>query len=165
MHGDCITSIFVTSMYVYLRLLLSEALGHKLGKKKLSIWDLHRLLLLLVNVAAKWREIGGGLHFPKHNLNAIGQKLVCIVGGPLQCLREILAQWLEPDKPPECDPATTCGLAIVLRCPSVKEGQLANIVERTFQPAGMYIVYLLTSVSYFMVYATTFVFRLPSWCR
>ena len=107
-------------------------------EKKLSIWDLHGLLLLLVNVATKWKAIGGSLQFPKHNLNVIEQKLVCIVGGPVQCLRELLAHWLGRDKPPECDPATTSVLAVVLRHPGVNEGQLADTVEREFQPAGMY---------------------------
>ena len=65
--------------------------------------------------------------------------MVCIVGGPVQCLREMLAQWLGHDKPPECDPATTCVLAVVLRHPSVNEGQLADILERKFHPAGMHI--------------------------
>ena len=123
-------------------------------EKRLRSWDLHCLLLLLMNVATKWRAIGCALHFPQHNLDVIGQKLVCIVGGPLECLREMLAQWLGRDKPPECDPATTCVLAIVLKCPSVNEGRLANILERTYQPAGtctcictyIYIVYLLTTV-------------------
>ena len=104
-------------------------------EKKLSIWDLHGLLLLLVNVATKWKTIGGSLQFPKHNLKVIEEKLVCIVGGPVQCLCEMLAQWLGRDKPPECDPATT---SVVLGHPSVNEEQLADTLERGFQPAGMY---------------------------
>ena len=129
-------------MLIYIKLLLSEVLGHEVGsEKKLTIWDLHGLLFLLAKVAIKWRAIGGGLCFADHTLNVIGQKLVCIVGGPVQCLREILAQWLRCDKPPECDPATTCVLAVVLRHPSVNEEQLADTLERTFQPAGLYIVH------------------------
>ena len=110
-------------------------------EKKLSIWDLHGLLFLLANVATKWRSIGGGLHFSDHTLNVIGQKLVCIVGGPMQCLHEMLAKWLRRDKPPDCDPATTCVLAVVLKHLNVNEGQLPDKVERTFQPASMYIAY------------------------
>ena len=110
-------------------------------EKKLSIWDLHGLLFLLANIATKWRAIGGGLQFPDHTLNAIGQKLVCIVGGPMQCLREILAQWLGCDKP------ITCELAVVLRHPSVNEGQLADTLERTFQPACTRMYYHCVTVS------------------
>ena len=138
---------------------LLDISGHE---NKLSIWDLHHLLLLLVNVATKWKEIGGGLHFSKHNLNVIGKKLVCIVGGPVQCLREILAQWLGCNKPP----ATTCVLTVVLRHPSVNEGQLADTLERTFYPAGMYNTYYHTvTVSFAMFYETTSFLRLPSWCK
>ena len=124
----------------YLKLLFLEVLAHEVGdEKKLSIWDLHGLLFLLANIAAKWRAIGSGLHFPDHTLNVIGQRLVCIGGGPVQCLREILAQWLGHDKPPDCDPATICVLAVVLRHPNVNEGQLAETLERTTQPASMYL--------------------------
>ena len=112
------------------------------GEKKLTIWDLHGLLFLLANVATKWRAIGGGLHFSDHTLNVIGRKLVCIVGGPVQCLREMLAKWLGCEKPPVCDPATTCVLAVVLRCPSVNEGQVADTLERIFQSAGIVCVFI-----------------------
>ena len=126
-------------------------------EKKLTIWDLHGLLFLLATVANKWRAIGGGLHFPDDTLNVIGQKLVCIVGGSVQCLCEMLAQWLGRDKPPECGPATTCALAVVLRHPSVNEGQLADTLEGTFQPAGIYITTVLQChVS--MLDETTFLF-------
>ena len=114
----------------------SNGPDHDVSDKKLSIWDLHGLLFLLVHVATKWRAIGGVLHFPEHVLDVIRQKLVCIVGGSVQCLREMLAQWLGHDKPPECDPATTCVLAVVLRHPSVNEGQLAKILLVMYQPAG-----------------------------
>ena len=57
----------------------------------------------------------------------------------MQCLREILAQWLGRDKP-EYEPASTCVLAVVLRHHSVNEGEVANILERTFQPAGIHCV-------------------------
>ena len=89
-------------------------------------------------MANKWRAIGGGLHFPEHTLNVISQKLVCIVGGPVQCLREMLARWLRHNKPPECDPATTYALVVVLRYPSVNEEKLADTLESTFHPAGIY---------------------------
>ena len=109
--------------------------GHEGGnEKKLSLWDLHSLLFLLASVATKWRAIGVGLHFPEHMLTNIGQKLVCIVGGPCQCLREVLAQWLRRDEPLQ---ATTGALARVLRLSSVSEGELANELENTFSPAGM----------------------------
>ena len=148
-----ITSHQFCHIYVHLKLLLSQFLGHEVGdEKKLTIWDLHGLLFLLANVATKWRAIGGGLNFPDHTLDVIGQKLVCIVGGSVQCLREMLAQWLGYDKPPECDPATTCVLAVVLRHPSVNEGWLADTLERTFQPAGMFITTVLQChVPWFML--------------
>ena len=69
-------------------------------------------------------------------LDVISQKLVCIVGGSVQCLREMLSQWLGRDKLLECDPATTSVLAVVLRHPSVNEGQLAKILLVMYQPAG-----------------------------
>ena len=138
MHGLMITSHQFLSHLSSSETSFSEVLGHRVGdEKKLTIWDLHGLLFLLATVANKWRAIGGGLHFPDHTLNVIGQKLVCIVGGSVQCLREMLAQWLGRDKPPECDPPTTCVLAVVLRHPSVNEGQIADTLERTFQPASM----------------------------
>ena len=122
--------------YLHLHILPLDAPDHEVSvEKMLSIWDLHHLLFLLANVATKWRAIGGGLHFPELTLDVIGQKLVCIVGGPVQCLRELLAQWLGHDKP------TTSVLAVVLRHPDVNEGQLADTLERTFQPARMYTVY------------------------
>ena len=100
----------------------------------MSIWDLHHLLFLLANVATKWRAIGDGLHFRKHMLDTIGQKVVCIVEGPIECLRKILVIWLGPDKPPECDPTTVHVLALALRYPSVNEEQLASRIEKW--PAG-----------------------------
>ena len=81
-------------------------MGHE--DKKLSIWDLHHLHVLLANVATKWRAIGDGLYFPKHVLDTIGQKVVCIIEGPMECLRKMLVLWLGPDKPPECDPTYPC---------------------------------------------------------
>lgn len=118
-------------------------------KKRLSIWDLHSLMLLLltaVNLATKWKVIGVGLRFSEENLKAMSKKLVCVVGGPLECLHVMLAQWLRHDKHAECDQATTCVLAIVLRHPSVDERQLANKLESTFQPAGTYLVYISITV-------------------
>ena len=113
-----------------------HVLGHQ--EKKLTIWDLHYLLFLLANVATKWSAIGDGLHFSKHVLDTIGQKVVCVVEGPMECLRKMLALWLGPDKPPDCDPTTVHVLAMALRHPSVNEGQLANRIERW--PAGTYIL-------------------------
>ena len=72
-------------------------------------------------------------------LDTISQKVVCIVEGPMECLRKMLALWLGPDKPPDCDPTTVHVLAMALRHPSVNEGQLANRIERW--PAGIYQVY------------------------
>ena len=112
--------------------LFLHVLGHK--EKKLTIWDLHHLLFLLANVATKWRAIGDTLHFPKHMLDTIGQKVVCIVEGPMECLRKMLALWLGTDKPPDCDPTTVHVLAMALRHPSVNEGQLTTKIERW--PAG-----------------------------
>ena len=105
-------------------------------EKKLTIWDLHHLLFLLANVATKWRAIGDVLRFPKHVLDTIRQKVVCITEDlrPMECLRKVLALWLGPDKPPDCDPTTVHVLAMALRHPSVNEGQLANSIERW--PAG-----------------------------
>ena len=54
----------------------------------------------------------------------------------MRCLYEVLTQWLRRDNL-ECDPATTSVLAVVLRHPSVDEGQIAITLERTFQPAGI----------------------------
>ena len=110
-------------------------------EKKLTIWDLHHLLFLLANVATKWRAIGDGLHFPKQMLDTIGQKVVCIVEGPMECLRKMLALWLGPDKPPECDPTTVHVLALALRHPNVNAGQLANRIERW--PAGTAYTFML----------------------
>ena len=109
------------------------------NEKELSVWDLHSLLFLLASVATKWRAIGVGLHFPEHILTNIRQKLVCIVGGPYQCLREVLAPWLRQNEPLQCEPTTTGALARVLRHSSVREGELANKLERTFLLAGMYV--------------------------
>ena len=74
-----------------------------------------------------------------HMLDTIGQKVVCIVEGPMECLRKMLAVWLGPDKPTECDPTTVHVLAMALRHPSVNEGQLADRIERW--PAGTAYVY------------------------
>ena len=130
----------------------SFSLNHEgTGEKKLTIWDLHALLFLLLTAANKWREIGSCLHFPKHVLDAIGQKLVCIVGGPERCLREVLARWLGRDKPQGCVSTTNHTLVRVLRLPEVDEGGLANKVERTFQTEGICMSYIKISI-YFVFF-------------
>ena len=116
---------------------ISFSLNHEGTEKKLTLWDLHGLLFLLVTAARKWREIGSCLQFPKHVLDAIGEKLVCIVGGPGRCLREVLTRWLGRDKPQGCVPSTNHTLVRILRLPEVDEGGLATKVERTFQTAGI----------------------------
>ena len=117
---------------------------HKgIGEKKLTLWDLHGLLFVLVTAASKWREIGSCLHFPKHVLDAIGQKLACIFGGPERCLREVLTQWLGRDKPQGCVPTTNHTLVHILRLPEVDEGSLANRVERNFQTTGIISLYVI----------------------
>ena len=108
-------------------------------EKKLTFWDLHALLFLLMAAASKWRKIGSCLHFPNDVLDAIGQKLVCTLGGSGRCLREVLTRWLGHDKPQGCVCTTNHTLVRVLRHPEVDEGSLANRVERNFQTAGIYI--------------------------
>ena len=112
------------------------------GEKKLTFRDLHALLFLLVAAANKWREIGFCLNFPTDVLDAIGQKLACILGGPERCLREVLTQWVGRDKPQGCVPSTNHTLIRVLRLPEIDEGGLANRVERTFQTEGTMYMYM-----------------------
>ena len=52
----------------------------------------------------------------------------------MECLRKMLALWLGPDKPPECDRTTVHVLAMALRHPGVNEGPLADKIEKW--PAG-----------------------------
>ena len=136
---------------------------HVLGReeKRLTIWDLHYLLFLLANVATKWRMVRDILCFPKHMLDTIGQKVVCITEDlrPMECLRKMLALWLGPDKPPDCDPTTVHVLAMALRHPSVNEGQLANRIERW--PAGTsYVLQSHWLTSMYCIYIATAQIRL-----
>ena len=84
-------------------------------------------------------------------LDAIGQKLVCIVGGPVQCLREVLTRWLGRDKPQGCVLTTNHSLIRILRLPQVDEGSLANRVERTFQTAGICMSHMKISLYNYIV--------------
>ena len=122
------------------------SLNHEGTEKRLTFWDLHGLLFLLATAASKWREIGSCLHFPKHVLDAIRQKLVCVVGGPERCLREVLTRWLGHDKPQGCVSTTNHTLVRILRLPEVDEGDLANKVERTFQTEGICMSYIKISL-------------------
>ena len=107
-----------------------------LPDKVLSIWDLHGLLTLLAHAATKWRFIGLALCFSDPHLETIAQKLTFVVGGPLECFRDMLSQWLRWG-PPDHDQPTVNALSTALRAPTVQEMKLANELQQTFTPSSM----------------------------
>ena len=107
-----------------------------LPDKVLSIWDLHGLLTLLAHAATKWRFIGLALCFSDPHLETIAHKLTNLAGGPLECFRDMLSQWLRWG-PPDHDQPTVNALATALRAPTVKERRLANELQQNFKPSSM----------------------------
>ena len=105
-----------------------------LPDKVLSIWDLHGLLTLLAHAATKWRFIGLALCFSDPHLDIIAHKLTNVVGGPLECFRDMLSQWLRWG-PPDHDQPTVNALATALRAPTVQEKRLANELQQSFTPS------------------------------
>ena len=91
---------------------------------------------MLAHAATKWRFIGLGLCFSDPQLETIAHKLTNVVGGPLECFRDMLSQWLRWG-PPNHDKPTVSALVTALRAPTVEEKRLANELQKSFTPTSM----------------------------
>ena len=106
-----------------------------LSSKVLSVCDLHFLLLLLMQIANKWKEIGTGLGFKTVHLEIISRKFSSAVSAPVLCFGHLLRQWLNMGSPDHAKP-TVGALVTLLRKPTLGEENLSRELE-DYQPISM----------------------------
>lgn len=91
----------------------------------MTLKQVERLLLILVEVAAKWDLFLGQLEVPRHRLDRINRDTPHTDTHSIECLRAGLYAWVKSSKN-----ATYGSLCNALRCSVIEEELLAERIER-----------------------------------